>query len=215
MLISRNEFQSNVLPHIDCIILSPGPGRPDREEVSSLEQKSGKFDEAGYWICTRSLEGELSRHTDLGRLSRPSSNRGSVWRKGESHLGSLGIQLILDRTRSKDQSWPSRSCCACTTANWALCIAYMDRTAGRIIWGGGLQQSCRRSREWVINQSIINFFRWLIWRPTWCARGHGVVDWGGRGYDPRIKASGVSNLGSAVSPGSTSLHSLSPYMSRT
>jgi hypothetical protein len=138
-LTGRNEFQSNVLPHIDCIILSPGPGRPDREEVSPPKKRSGRIDEAGYWIRTRSVEGKLSRHTDLGRLSRSSSYWGSVWWKGDSHLDSLHIQLTLDRTRSKDQSWSSRSCCPCTAANWALCIAYMDRAPGRILRGSGLQ----------------------------------------------------------------------------
>ena len=84
--MSRNEFQSNVLPHVDCIILSPGPGRPDREEVSLYQAFETKVDIAGYWLRSRSIEGELSRCSDLGRLSRSSSNRGSVWWKGDLHL---------------------------------------------------------------------------------------------------------------------------------
>ena len=29
----REDFQSHVLPHVDCVILSPGPGRPDNPSV--------------------------------------------------------------------------------------------------------------------------------------------------------------------------------------
>lgn len=28
----RPEFRERILPHIDCVILSPGPGRPEREQ---------------------------------------------------------------------------------------------------------------------------------------------------------------------------------------
>jgi hypothetical protein len=30
----REQFQRDVLPNIDCVILSPGPGRPDKASVS-------------------------------------------------------------------------------------------------------------------------------------------------------------------------------------
>jgi hypothetical protein len=49
----RDDFRSNILPHIDCIILSPGPGRPDRTEdfgfASQLVRESGNLPILG--IC--------------------------------------------------------------------------------------------------------------------------------------------------------------------
>ena len=32
----RDEFQRDVLPDVDCIILSPGPGSPDKPEVCQM-----------------------------------------------------------------------------------------------------------------------------------------------------------------------------------
>ena len=32
----REEFRRDVLPGIDCVILSPGPGSPDKAEVSDI-----------------------------------------------------------------------------------------------------------------------------------------------------------------------------------
>jgi anthranilate/para-aminobenzoate synthase component II len=33
--MDREDFRSEVLPNVDCVILSPGPGRPDKPEVKS------------------------------------------------------------------------------------------------------------------------------------------------------------------------------------
>lgn len=36
LTMRRADFQEQILPHVDCIILSPGPGRPDNPSVSCL-----------------------------------------------------------------------------------------------------------------------------------------------------------------------------------